>query len=78
VIESERARERERARARARERERELDEELLNELSNMILADEEHDNSVASNILLLQQEGHSHLDKLLKLLLELQVRVLQY
>jgi hypothetical protein len=44
----------------------------------MILADEEHDNSVASNILLLQQEGHSHLDKLLKLLLELQVRVLQY
>jgi demethoxyubiquinone hydroxylase (CLK1/Coq7/Cat5 family) len=42
---------------------------------NMILADEEHDNTVASNIKDLQQQEHSHLDKLLKVLLELQVRV---
>jgi|LauGreDrversion2_3_1035106.scaffolds.fasta_scaffold147337_1 hypothetical protein len=41
----------------------------------MILADEEHDNTVASNIKDLQQQEHSHLDKLLKVLLELQVRV---
>jgi hypothetical protein len=42
----------------------------------MILADEEHDNTVASNIFLLQQEEYSHLDKLLKILLELQVLAL--
>ena len=46
---------------------------ILHLWSSMIVADEEHDNTVASNITNLQDEERAGLDQLLRLLLELQV-----